>query len=147
MYEIKPNIIKPQELCILTNPKQHGVVNMYQKDQPICSESIIDDLQSTISHLESIYTSFIKACEINDNTYDIMHDEDNASFPGLNIFSVLDKLDDLIGSNIDRIKNSPGQYQMTKNELSNCFDEYGEPENQSPFGAGTPSREDLMGDI
>ena len=147
MYAEKPTKTNPQELRILTKPKQHGVVKMYTNDQSVCSESRIKSLDSAIDRLETVWADFSNACEINSAVSEIIYDKSDTFFPGRDIFEMMDKLDDAICSKIKRIKALPGLYQMTKNEAINAFEEYGEPENQSPFGAGNPSLSDVMEDI
>lgn len=145
MYKIKPT--NSHELCSLTNPKSNGVVKMDQKDQPFCSELMLEALEDSIDRLDSIQKSFICAAKINSPINEIINDENDTFFPGRDIFDVMDKLDDIISSKISRIKELPEIHRLTRDELSNTYDEYSEPENQSSFGAGTPSLSELMGDI
>ena len=149
MYEIKPTNTNPQDLCILTKPKQNGVVKMYHKDQPICSESRIEALESSISNLEGVSVAFGYACEINSRIDEIINDEIDTLFPGrdTDIFSAMDKLQEVLESKLKRIRELPGLYQMTKTEAITAFDEYGEPENQSPYGSGSPSLSNVIEDI
>ncbi|WP_299079095.1 hypothetical protein [uncultured Paraglaciecola sp.] len=139
--------IRNLELCILTEPKQNGEVDMYPKDQPICSQLRLEALDSAISRLESIHIDLIRAAEVNNKINDVLYDEKDTPFPGLDVFDVLDKLDDMICSKIKRIKDFPGGYQLTRHELSELKEEIQSPENQSPFGAGTPSFSNVMEDI
>ena len=140
MYERKPITIKPQDLCILTKPKK-GIVNMYQKDQPISSESIIEALEATINSIENIYMAFVNASNINRPINDIINDKDDTLFLGL------DRMQDVIEEKIKNINNLPELYRLTKDELVSFQGEMDEPENQSPFGAGLPSLSDVMEDI
>ena len=146
MCEIKPNNINPQ-LCNLTNHKSNGVVKMHQKNQPISSESRLCELESTIDSLESIWTKFSEASQINSKVSQIIYDTSDTCLLGRDIFAIMDKLQDAIESKIKRIKDLPGMYKLTKNEAISVFEEYGEPENQSPFAAGSPSRSDVMGGL
>ena len=147
MYKIKQNIINSHELCILTEPKKHGVVSMCQKNQPISSESMLENLESTIDSLDSIWSKLSQACDVNSKISDIIHDEGDTFFPERDIFDIIDKLDDAISSKIKRIKDLPPIYRLTKSEAIIALEEYGEPENQSPFGAGSVQMSDVIGDI
>jgi len=139
MYETKPfKSQKSHELCSLTNPKSNGVVKMYPKDQPICSESRLESLESVISRLESIWVDFSDAAEINAPINDIINDKDDTLFLGL------DRLQDVIESKIKEINELPAAQKLTKHEISSAHEEMREPENQTPFGAGSPSLNDYM---
>jgi hypothetical protein len=123
------------------------VININQKDQPVCSESRIEALSSAVSKIESIHVDFIRASEINDKIYKIICDEKDSPFPGRDIFDSFDDLYKLACSKLTRIKELSGCYQLTKHELPSYLDEIREPENQSPFGADAPSFSEIMEDI
>lgn len=139
MLQIKPIKSKQsqdQGLSILTSTTNRDV-NMF--NQKINSESALEEIESISSYLCKIYNAFDEALKVNSK---LKHIIDQGDF-----FEKYEVFEDCVLSMVDKIKELPRAYKLTKFELSDAFEEMQEPENQSPFGAGSPSLEDVMGDI